>query len=535
MTGTADKISFRLGAPAWKPYAESTLGVVALLVLWQLFVHFVFSANGTIPSPFEILRQFFTVDGPGFYFESASHTLHAAVQGWCWGVLLAIGVAMLIVVIPVTETPMMLLGAVSYCLPIVAIGPILVITTSGETPRVILSAMAVFFSMLVGTLLGLRSPGTAMLDVIHAFGGGGLNLMAKVRWRAALPQFFASLRVSAPSAILGSIVGEFLGAENGLGVLLINAQQALNYQRTWTIAFFCTMIAGAAYGLIRLVGAWLTPWARETHSNLAVGTSERGAKRGGAAAIVLRTLVYAALSILLVLAVWWLLLKALNVSTFIGKGPADVWGYVFDPDAGADNRSALLDESGVTLRDAGLGLISGTCAALLVAMLFQTVPAARRIFMGPALALQSVPLVAMTPLIVLMFGRNLGAIAIIGGIITFFPTLVNVTLALGRTPKDAMDLMRVFGASQLNTLRIVQVPYALPALFASLRVAAPLSITGALLAEWLATGNGLGYALMSDVSTADYSALWTRVALATFYSLLLYNAIGMVERFAQKR
>ena len=66
-------------------------------------------------------------------------------------------------------------------------------------------------------------------------------------------------------------------------------------------------------------------------------------------------------------------------------------------------------------------------------------------------------------------------------------------------------------------------------------MAAPLSITGAVLAEWLATGNGLGYALISDVSTADYSALWTRVALATCYSLLLYNAIGMVERFSQKR
>jgi ABC-type nitrate/sulfonate/bicarbonate transport system permease component len=533
-TAAAPALPYRSGSWNWKPYAEGALGIVALLLLWQGLVDFVFSARGTIPSPLQIVQQFFWVDGPAFYFESASHTLHAAIQGWCWGNLLAIAVAVLAATVPRMERPMLLLGTVAYCLPIVAIGPILVITTSGETPRIVLAAMAVFYPMLIGTLLGLRSPSTAMLDLIHALGGGGITVLAKIRWRAALPQFFASLRVSAPSAILGSIIGEFLGAENGLGVLLINAQQGLNYERTWTIALFSTVVAGAAYGLIRLVGSWLTPWARETHSNLAAGTSARATKSTGTVGIVLNALISATLSILLVLAVWWLLLKVLQVSPFIGKGPVDVWNYFFDPDSGAENRADLLAESGVTLRDAGLGLFSGTLAALLVAALFQAIPAASRIFMGPALALQSVPLIAMTPLIVLIFGRNLGAIAVIGGIVTFFPTLVNVTLALSRTPKDAMDLVSVFGASQLKTLRIVQIPYALPALFASLRVAAPLSITGALLAEWLATGNGLGYAIMSDVATADYSALWTRVTLATLYSLLIYNLIAATERFVRK-
>jgi len=315
---------------------------------------------------------------------------------------------------------------------------------------------------------------------------------------------------------------------------MINAQQGLNYPRTWTVAVFSTAIAGAAYGLIRLVGAWLTPWARETHTNLAVGTAERDGARTSRALVVLKALGSAVFSILLVLVVWWLLLKVLQVSTFIGKGPADVWAYVFDPDSGADNRAALLAESGVTLRDAGLGLFSGTTAALLAAAVFQALPIARQIFMGPALALQSVPLVAMTPLIVLIFGRDLGAIAVISGIVTFFPTLVNVMLALDRTPKDAIDLVQVFGGTKAATLRLVQMPYALPALFASLRIAAPLSITGALLAEWLATGEGLGYAIMSDVATSDYSALWARVALATFYSLLIYNGVGLVERFVRK-
>jgi ABC-type nitrate/sulfonate/bicarbonate transport system permease component len=97
----------------WKPYAEAGLGIVMLLVFWQLTVNFAFSAGGIIPSPAQILRQFFIVDGPAFYFASAGHTLHAALQGWCWGNLIAIGLALLVGAIPRMEKPVLLLGAIS--------------------------------------------------------------------------------------------------------------------------------------------------------------------------------------------------------------------------------------------------------------------------------------------------------------------------------------------------------------------------------------------------------------------------------------
>ena len=535
MTTALSRLSFGSASREDNVRLEGALGFAGLLLAWQLAIACGFSGHGTIASPMQILRQFFVVDGPGFYFNSAASTLHAAAQGWCWGVLLACVFGVLLILMPVLEAPVMLLGTVSYCLPMVAIGPVLVIVASEETPRVTLAALAVFFPMLVGVHLGLRSANKTVLDVIHAFGGGNVTQMMKVRWRAALPQFFASLRVSAPSALLGAIIGEFLGAESGLGVVLINSQQALNYPRTWTLVVFSAVLASAAYALIRFVGAWVTPWARETHSNLAASTVERGSTRSTRVKTILIALAKMALSFLLVLAVWWLLLKAFNVPNFIGKGPADVWAYLFDPDSGADNRSALASESLTTLRDAGLGLFCGTVAALVAAGLFEIFPVLGRMLIAPALSLQSVPLVAITPLIVLVFGRQLETIAIIGSSITFFPMLVNITQALARTPKESTDLMRVFGASEGMTLLKVRIPYALPAVFASLRIAAPLSITGALLAEWLATGNGLGYSVMTDVATSDYDGVWTRVALATFYSLLLYNGVGLVERWLNSR
>jgi ABC-type nitrate/sulfonate/bicarbonate transport system permease component len=141
----------------------------------------------------------------------------------------------------------------------------------------------------------------------------------------------------------------------------------------------------------------------------------------------------------------------------------------------------------------------------------------------------------LTPLIVLVFGRDLLAVTVIAGIVTFFPTLVNVTIALRSTPAESIELLRAYGASPARTLWKVQVPTALPALFSSLRIAAPLALVGALLSEWLATGRGLGYHILQSGALSDYDGLWSRVVLVTVVSVMLYKVIGAVERVVLSR
>ncbi|MCU1375247.1 MAG: binding-protein-dependent transport system inner rane component [Actinomycetia bacterium] len=250
---------------------------------------------------------------------------------------------------------------------------------------------------------------------------------------------------------------------------------------------------------------------------------------------IARGLLSAFVSIAVVLLAWWGFLKFFDVLPFIGKGPSDVWKWlVSDPDAVA-HRSLMWSESYTTLRDAFLGLLFGTIAAVVAAVAFNLSSSLQRMFMPIAMVLRSVPLVAMTPIIVLVFGRGLTAVTVIAGIVTFFPTLVNVALALRATPKESIDLMRAYGASPLRTLLKVQIPSSLPALFASLRIAAPLALVGALLAEWLATGKGLGYSILQASALSDYNGLWSRVALVTMYSVVLYKAIGGVEVLVLRR
>jgi ABC-type nitrate/sulfonate/bicarbonate transport system permease component len=251
--------------------------------------------------------------------------------------------------------------------------------------------------------------------------------------------------------------------------------------------------------------------------------------------ILARRALSAAGTLVVILAAWVLFLKVFSISPFIGKGPIDVWHYLFTDSSAGANRSQLLHESGTTLRDALLGLVAGTIAAVVCAIAFYLWRTAASVFMPLAMVLRSVPLVAMTPLIVGIFGRNLLAITIISGIVTFFPTLVNMIVALRGTPRESLDLCHAYGASASDTLWKVQIPSALPSVFASLRIAAPLSLVGALLAEWLATGQGLGYGLLNASAVSDYTGLWTRVVLITLYSTLLYQLIGVAENLIMRR
>jgi ABC-type nitrate/sulfonate/bicarbonate transport system permease component len=243
--------------PTW---VGGLLGIVGLLVIWQILGTTVFHKSGTVPPPTRILSQM-RDDGWSYYWSNAKVTIHEAFLGWLWGNSLAILLALTFLVVPVVERPLMRLGIASYCLPVIAIGPVLQIVFNGQNPKIILAALSVFFTTLVGTLVGLRSADAVALDVVHAYGGGSAQQLTKVRIRAALPSLFVALRIAAPAAVLGAIIGEYVGGESGLGIAMIASQSGLRVATTWGIALVATVIASVGYGITALVGRMLTPWA----------------------------------------------------------------------------------------------------------------------------------------------------------------------------------------------------------------------------------------------------------------------------------
>ncbi|MCE0764933.1 ABC transporter permease subunit [Pseudonocardia kujensis] len=509
--------------------AGPLIGVVVLLLGWQLLAAGRASVGQVVPGPAAIVGQFVT-DGLGQYLGSAYHTGRAALLGWLWGNIAAIAAVVLAVVVPRLEALLLRLGVVSYCLPIVAIGPLFSILFSADTSRQVLAALAVFFMTLVIVTAGLRTVDPGWLDVVAVHGGTARTNVVKVRLPAILPSLALGLQASAPAAVLGAIVGEYIGADDGLGVMMINAQQATNAPRTWCVALVATVLAGVGYAVLGLLGRVLLPWRTEiAATELRASTAPHG--RNGSDRPWARQMASSVASVIgsvvAILLVWEAFLAVFDVSPFIGKRPLDVLAYLTGPKV---DWAALGADAAITVRDSLLGLTGGALVAFTVAAMFSLVPWLGSVLMPVALAMRAVPLVALTPVVVLAFGRGFAGVLVIAAIVSFFPTLVGVVDAFRRTPAEIVDVVRATGGSRWQVLRRVQVVTAIPVLFTSMRAAAPLAVAGALLAEWLATGQGFGSSMSLSLSTSNYLLLWSQVVLATTMCAALYFAVGLLER-----
>lgn len=174
---------------------------------------------------------------------------------------MAIGLGFLAVQFPLVEKALLRVGIATYALPIIAVAPILQVALSGNQPKVALAALAVFFTTLISTLLGLRSADRAMLDLVRVYGGGRMAELRKVRAKAALPSIFTGLRIAAPAAVLGAIVGEWMGGQQGLGIAMVASEQSLQIARTWGLAIVSAGVGGLAYAATSLIAFLLLPWA----------------------------------------------------------------------------------------------------------------------------------------------------------------------------------------------------------------------------------------------------------------------------------
>ena len=276
-----------------------------------------------------------------------------------------------------------------------------------------------------------------------------------------------------------------------------------------------------------------------------VGVSGTISNRAVANAVLRRvgvSLIVVVVALIVLTAVWIFLLQAFQVSTFVGKTPSDVFHYLFTADVPGKVRprnitvgqaqSQLKGAWLVTLGDAGIGFVTGMVIAVLIAASFMIVKPFEFAFMPIAMLLRSVPLVAMAPVLLLIFGQGKLGIATIGAIVVLFPVLVNVVLGLRSASPLSLDLIRANGGSRLKILTMVQIPSALPALFASIRISVPGAIVGAMLAEWLSGFTGLGGILNNYKGSGNFSGVWAIVVVSVVTSIIGYAIATVLESAA---
>lgn len=243
-----------------------------------------------------------------------------------------------------------------------------------------------------------------------------------------------------------------------------------------------------------------------------------------------------AITTAIVLAAWLCAVEFTGVSPYVAKTPGQVFDYLFTVPSAADNRARVFAMLWVTLGHAVIGFVAGLLAALAGAVAFRLSPAVETAMMPFALLLRSVPLIAMTPLIILIFGLgSVWSVAVIGGIVVLFPALITIAFGLGSASQQMLDVVSVYGGSTWTAVRKVAFPSALPSLFAAIRISVPGAITGALMAEWLSTGDGLGGSINRNIPQAQFAQLWASVAVITAVSVALYTVVQFVENLVLAR
>ncbi|SBP90053.1 ABC transporter permease [Thiomonas delicata] len=506
---------------------STIVGLLTLLGLWQLAGQNGWVADGVLPAPSAILTQIFSDRAE--YLPHVMATAKAAFLGFAAGNAIALIVAMLVIRWPLVERWTAGINIAIFTVPPIAVVPVLLIVLDAQVERVVIAALMVYYTSLVSAILGMRQADTRALDVVHAYGGGAWTALRLIRFRSGLPTMLAGLRIAAPNAVLGAILGEFgSGLRWGLGSFLLGSMGRADPVRLWGIGLVATALAGFAYSIAWLLGVLFTRGA--TPATLATGRSHMP---------VLQTrmqhLFQLIGTVLLPFTAWWLLLDLARLSPIIAKTPAGVFEYLFTASGAGDSRATLISALAITMPHALYGLAVGILFAFILAILGVLMPPLVRSLMPIALVSQSMPLVALTPLIVLLFGRGLTATLVIAISVTFFPAFVTISEGLAQVPKIAFDVVRSYGAGPFRQLFSVAIPFSTPYILAAARLAAPRALLGVMIAEWLATGVGLGNLLNQSRGMLDYGMIWAVAFVSVAVATMFYAVVFTIESILLRR
>ncbi|MEN3148407.1 ABC transporter permease [Neorhizobium sp. IRAMC:178] len=220
---------------------------------------------------------------------------------------------------------------------------------------------------------------------------------------------------------------------------------------------------------------------------------------------------------------WQFVVWAFKIPTFMAPSPVDV-AYAFQQNAGILWTNML-----PTILEAFLGFVFGNLVAILLAIWFVHSSTAEKAFYPIAVFIKAIPIIALAPILVLIFGNGLAPKIIIAGLICFFPTLVNMVQGLKSASPAMLDLMRVLSASNTEILWKVRLPSSMPFLFAALKIAATSSVMGAIVAEWIGSSFGLGALIIEATYNFRSPLLYATVVIAAVLAVVLFFIVSVIE------
>jgi ABC-type nitrate/sulfonate/bicarbonate transport system permease component len=227
------------------------VGCMLLLGAWE-----VVGRNGmlgrTLPALSQVLGIYEDAPRRALLVRSTAATMGSAVIGYVAGVCLGAAVALFAHLVPLLRGGLDRMSVLVNALPVIAIGPVLIITAGRQDTPAALATIPVFFLLYTATGVGLRGASERLEMVFTTLGATRWQRLAKFEALAAVPSVLSGMKIAASGAMIGAIVGEWFGAPSGLGVVVLNSMQNFQIPLLWATVIVIAVITLSGYGLLTL-------------------------------------------------------------------------------------------------------------------------------------------------------------------------------------------------------------------------------------------------------------------------------------------
>lgn len=234
-------------------------GAVSILVVWQLVVSLLNVPLYVVPAPTDVARSL--VDDFSILMANLWPTALESVAGFLIGNVVAIAIAVVFVHNATIERTMFPVAVVIRTVPIVAVAPVLVLMLgNGYAPKIAIAALISFFPTLVNMVRGFNSVDPQAIELLRVLSASRAEIFWKVRFYSSLPYLFSSLKIAATSSVIGAIVAEWIGANQGLGALIIDATFNFRTALLYSTMVVASLLALAFFFLIGFIEKRVVTW-----------------------------------------------------------------------------------------------------------------------------------------------------------------------------------------------------------------------------------------------------------------------------------
>lgn len=236
--------------------------IVALVMAWQLFSLLEIVPKFLLPSPLDVAAAF--VKDLPLLLKNLWITLWEATLGLGLGIVVGFVFALLMDRFDGLKQALYPVLVLTQTVPTVAIAPLLVLWMGyGIAPKVVLIFIVTFFPITTNLLEGFRCADADEIRLLQAMGASEKEIFKYIKWPSSLTAFFSSLKIAASYAIVGAVIAEWLGGNQGLGVYMTRVKASYSYDKMFAVIFLISILSLALLSLVGYLKKIAMPWDRE--------------------------------------------------------------------------------------------------------------------------------------------------------------------------------------------------------------------------------------------------------------------------------